>query len=109
MPEGSVVTDTTGNYQFKITYLGGSSMDDVVLNYLGTTVTGVSPTSGPSSGLNSVVITGTNFTDATAVSFGGTAAISFVVNSVSQITAVAPARERNGGSYGNNPWRHFRT
>ena len=38
-----------------------------------------------------MVITGTNFTGATAVMFGGTAATSFVVNSATQITAVDPA------------------
>ncbi len=51
----------------------------------------VSPNSGSTSGGTSVVITGTNFTDATAVFFGGTAATSFTVNSDTQITAVAPA------------------
>ena len=35
-----------------------------------------------------VVITGTNFTGATAVTFGNTAAMSFVVNSATQITAI---------------------
>jgi|GEM_PF-1415708 len=43
-----------------------------------------------------VIITGTNFTGATAVSFGGTAATSFTVNSGTQITAVVGA-----GSTGN--------
>lgn len=45
----------------------------------------------PSSGCantSSVVITGTNFTDATSVTIGGTNVLSFVVNSATQITAV---------------------
>ena len=37
---------------------------------------------------STVTLTGTNFTDATAVSFGGTAATSFIINSANQITAV---------------------
>ncbi|MEA4841450.1 MAG: GEVED domain-containing protein [Bacteroidales bacterium] len=56
------------------------------------TVTGISPTSGTTSGGTSVVITGTNLTGATAVSFGGTAATSFTVNSATQITATSPAK-----------------
>ena len=55
------------------------------------TVTNVSPTSGPASGGTSVTITGTGFTGATAVSFGGAVASSFTVNSPTQITATAPA------------------
>ncbi|MFI9735057.1 IPT/TIG domain-containing protein, partial [Nocardia sp. NPDC052278] len=37
------------------------------------------------------MLTGTNLTGATAVNFGGTPATSFVVDSSTQITAVAPA------------------
>jgi hypothetical protein len=55
------------------------------------TVTSISPTSGSTSGGTSVVITGTNFADATAVNFGSSAAASFTVDSTTQITAVAPA------------------
>jgi hypothetical protein len=50
------------------------------------TVTSFAPTSGTAGA--SVIITGTNLTGATAVSFGGTAAQSYQVNSAAQITAV---------------------
>jgi hypothetical protein len=55
------------------------------------TVTGVAPLSGNSTGGTSLMITGTDFTYATGVSFGGTAASSFTINSSTQITATAPA------------------
>ncbi|MEO0061734.1 MAG: hypothetical protein RLZZ08_294 [Pseudomonadota bacterium] len=54
-------------------------------------VTSISPSSGPTSGGTSVTITGTNFTGATAVQFGATAATGFTVNSATQVTATAPA------------------
>ncbi len=49
------------------------------------------PASGPISGGTAVVITGFSLTGATAVNFGLTPAVSFTVNSDSQITAIAPA------------------
>jgi hypothetical protein len=55
------------------------------------TVTGVSPSSGTALGGTTVTITGTGFTNAVYVSFGGYAAQSFTVNSDTSITAVAPA------------------
>jgi hypothetical protein len=55
------------------------------------TVSGVSPSSGPASGGTKVTITGTNFTGATGVAFGSTAAASFTVVSATQVTATAPA------------------
>ena len=54
------------------------------------TVTGVSPSSGPLGGATSVTITGTGFSGVSAVTFGGSAATSFTVNSMSSITATAP-------------------
>ncbi|MFI1965718.1 IPT/TIG domain-containing protein [Streptomyces pathocidini] len=50
----------------------------------------INPTQGPTYGGNSVVITGTGFTNATAVKFG-TKSATFTVNSATQITATAPA------------------
>jgi hypothetical protein len=54
-------------------------------------VAAVSPNGGPPAGGTSVTITGTNFTGASAVSFGGAAASRFAVNSATSIAAIAPA------------------
>lgn len=56
-----------------------------------TTVTGVSPNNGPTTGGTSVAVTGTNFTGASAVKFGAANAASFTVNSPTSITAVSPS------------------
>ncbi len=55
------------------------------------TVTSVSPDGDVLAGGVSVTISGTNFTGATAVTFGVTAATSFSVDSDTTITAVSPA------------------
>jgi len=54
------------------------------------TVTGVSPSFGPTFGGTSVTITGTDFSDATDVHFGASSA-SFIVDNNNQITATSPA------------------
>ena len=54
-------------------------------------LTGISVSQGPAAGGTSVTISGTGFSAASSVSFGGTAAASFVVNSDTSITAVSPA------------------
>ncbi|MGW7018100.1 IPT/TIG domain-containing protein [Streptomyces decoyicus] len=51
----------------------------------------VNPSSGPTSGGNTVLITGTGLTGATSVHFGSTTATSLTVISPTQLTAVAPA------------------
>ncbi len=54
------------------------------------TVSAISPTSGASSGGAVVTITGTGFSEVTAVQFGTAGATSFTVHSPTSITAVAP-------------------
>jgi alpha-tubulin suppressor-like RCC1 family protein len=56
-----------------------------------TTVTDVSPSSGPQQGGTSVSITGVNLGEATSVHFGANAAGAFTVNSPTSITAASPA------------------
>ena len=88
-PAGAV-----GTVDVRVTTVGGTSATSVADQFTfvaGPTVSGISPTSGPTSGGTTVVITGTGFTGATAVSFGGTAATGFTVDSATQITASAPA------------------
>jgi hypothetical protein len=53
------------------------------------TVTSINPSSGPTTGGTVVIITGANFTGATAVEFGTTSA-TFLVDNAAQITAVSP-------------------
>jgi len=55
------------------------------------TVTGVSPSSGPSGGGTGVTITGTNFAFGATVTFGGITATNVMVSSSTQITATTPA------------------
>jgi len=57
--------------------------------WLGPFITSINPSSGPAEGRTTVVITGRNFTDATAVHFGANAG-TFTVDSDTQITAISP-------------------
>jgi hypothetical protein len=72
-----------GNYQFTISYKGGTTGEDVVLTYYSTvgsgsipipSMTSVSPSVGSTAGGTLVTLTGTSFTYANAVYFGGTPA-----------------------------------
>ncbi|WP_330228880.1 IPT/TIG domain-containing protein [Nocardia sp. NBC_00508] len=85
VPAGTGTVPVTVTNQFGI----GNS---VTYHYLGVpTLTSVDPDQGPTSGGNTITLTGTAFTGASGVEFGGTAAISFTVVSDTEITAVAPA------------------
>ena len=55
------------------------------------TIGSITPASGPTTGGTSVIITGNEFTGTTSVTFDGTPASSFTVNSDTQITATTPA------------------
>ena len=54
-----------------------------------------------------MTITGTDFTGATAVDFGATAATGVTVVSATSITATAPAGHRNRRRDGDHPGRHL--
>ncbi|MGW7689626.1 IPT/TIG domain-containing protein [Streptomyces asiaticus] len=82
----------TGTVNVAVTTPGGTSNP---LPYTYTTVsaptlTSLSPTSGPTSGGNTVTINGTNLTSATSVKFGINSA-TILTNSATQITVTAPA------------------
>ncbi|MGX7760475.1 IPT/TIG domain-containing protein [Streptomyces angustmyceticus] len=96
----TVVSDThitavapagTGTVQVTVTNPGGTSNGISYTYALAPTLSGISPNQGPTSGGNTVTLTGTNFTGTTTVTFGSTPAISFTVVSPTQITAVVPA------------------
>lgn len=87
-PPGSGIVDVTVTTPFATSPLQASDR----YTYLPPpAVKKLTPKLGTSEGGTKVTITGTNFTGATAVKFGTTDATSFVVNSSTSITAIAPA------------------
>jgi YVTN family beta-propeller protein len=83
-----------GTVDVKATTSGGTSATSAADGYTYLAlpmVSAISPTAGPVSGGTPVTITGTNLAGATAVGFGGTAALGFTIDSATQITATAPA------------------
>jgi hypothetical protein len=85
VPAGSGTVDVTVT-----TPLGTSPTTPADQFTYGPTVTGVSPSAGPSNGGTQVTVTGTGFTGATAVSFGSASARMEAVVSDSQVTAISP-------------------
>ena len=89
----AVAPPGTGAVTVTVTTPGGPSPTNPADTYTYTVppppaVAGVSPTSGPTG--TSVVVTGTNFTGATAVHFGTVTASAVPVNSPTSTTAMAP-------------------
>jgi trimeric autotransporter adhesin len=91
---GSLTANTTYHFRISATNAGGTGTGiDGTFKTLPNppTVSNVSPNAGPTAGGTSVTITGTNFSEATAVEFGSASAMSFKVVSPTSITAVSPA------------------
>jgi hypothetical protein len=90
----TVPAGVLGTYDVTVTTPGGTSAmtsSDKFTYEAVPTVTGLSPSSGPLTAGTAVTITGTNFTGASAVNFGGTAVTTYIVNSSTSISAAAPA------------------
>ena len=85
VPAGAI-----GTVGVTITTPGGTSASVPYTYTTVPTLSGVSPTQGSTAGGNTVTLTGTNLTGATAVLFGTAPATSFTVGSATQITAVVP-------------------
>ena len=77
---------------------GAGAAGQVIISWSTTqpTITSFSPTSACSGSSASVVITGTNFTGATAVNFYNSQSATYTVNSSTQITATLPAGATTG-------------
>jgi hypothetical protein len=91
---GPPAAATGGSYPITITAsngVGSNASQSFTLTVQLPTVTSLSPNGGLPSGGTSVTIKGTNFTGATAVTFGPKAATAFTVNSAVQITATSPS------------------
>jgi hypothetical protein len=101
MPDGSWTTQQLTQVAFNITSFGEDASGEIyVADYSGgrllivedplaPTITAVSPSSGLSTGGESVTISGTNLAGATSVTFGGAAA-TITANSATSITVTTP-------------------
>ncbi len=87
--------ETAGTVDVKVTNSAGtsstSSADQFTFQSSAPVVSSLSTSTGSTAGGTSVTISGSNFSAATAVSFGGIAAASFTINGPGSIVAVAPA------------------
>lgn len=82
-----------GSFHVTVTTPEGTSVPtggDLFRYAAAPTITKLKPASGSAGGGTSVVITGTNLSEATSVKFGSVAAVSFTVSSATSITAVSP-------------------
>ena len=86
-----VATAPNATASVNVTTSSGTNAANTLFNYVSylPTILGISPSTGSTVGGTEVTITGINFTGATAVTIG--AAVAFVVESDTVITAVTPA------------------
>lgn len=83
---------TAGAVDVAVTTAGGTVVLNSAYTYVDApTITLVSPNMGATEGGTPVTITGTNFTGATSVTFGGTPAPNLIVVSSTTITVTTPA------------------
>jgi formylglycine-generating enzyme required for sulfatase activity len=95
---GSTITCTTpagaaGNASVQVTTPGGTNAANTLFTYVTPpppTLTSVSPAAGTNAGGTSVTLTGTNFTGASTVTFGGNAATDLIVVNGTTITCTTP-------------------
>ncbi|WP_405891297.1 IPT/TIG domain-containing protein [Streptomyces sp. NBC_00133] len=88
----AVTPPGTGAVNVTVTTSQGTSTQTVTYTYLTAPVlSSLAPSQGSTAGGTTVILTGSGFSNATAVRFDATAATSFTVNSPTQITAVTPA------------------
>jgi large repetitive protein len=89
-----------GTVDVRITTIGGTSAivaaDRFTYTGFVPTITSLSPSSGTRSGGTTVTITGTGFTSASTVSFGGTAGTSITFINTTRLTVRSPARSAGG-------------
>lgn len=96
---GSTITCTTpagaaGTASVQVTTPGGTNGANTLFTYVAPpppTLTSVSPAAGATAGGISVTLTGTNFTGASTVTFGGNAATDLIVVNGTTITCTTPA------------------
>lgn len=81
----------TGSVNVTVTTAGGRSNGLPFAYGNAPVITGITPAFGLAAGGETVTITGSVFTGASSVTFGGTAASAFTVDSDSQITVTTPA------------------
>jgi hypothetical protein len=87
---GRIKVESVGNIFFDI----NNANLNVTATNAAPTIAGFTPTSGVQN--TTVVLTGTDFLSATGVSFNGTPATNFTINSGTQITAKVPASATTG-------------